>query len=387
MRIYLDANASYGPISEVEQKLTDLLAEGVSYNPSSIHSDGQRARALIEAARDNLALLLDIDKQEARIIFTSGATEANNHALSLPFLEQIETAREEATHSPHLIISSYEHPCVLEPAKRLEREGYTVRCTTPETIVDHVGPETRLVSLMLANNETGEIFDVKKIAQSIKAINPKTLIHCDAAQAVGKIDVSFTDLGVDMMSISGHKFGALSGIGALIVKESIPPLAYILGGAQEHRWRSGTENVLGIASLGLAVQSIQNTKSDRLSKMQAAKQFLVQTLTKNFDNLIYHLGSDTSALPNTISVRIPGIKADDLVVALDLLGVSISSGSACASGKPLPSPVLIAMGIPEDEAQETIRISVRHDHSENELAYAGEQIVTCIKRMQQKRAA
>lgn len=386
MRVYLDANATYGPLAEIEHKVQSLLAQ--SYNPSSVHAEGQSARATIESARDELAKLIDAPKSSSRIVFCSGATEANNHVVHLPFLSPNGYGSE----VNHIVTTALEHPCIIEPAKSIPgvktcfvRPNNSFQIT-PEMITEHVSEDTKLVSIMLANNETGQIFDVASIASAVRAKNPKALIHCDAAQAVGKIPVSYTELGVDLLSISGHKFGALTGIGALVISDAVESKPYIAGGAQEHRWRSGTENVVGIGSIGLASKCHQLNGINIQRAMLAEKEMLLSVLSEISD-IEHHIPTDISTLPNTINVRVHGIKADDLVVALDLAGVCISSGSACSSGKPLPSPVITAMGFSEEHAKETIRISTRGDHTDAEIEFAANQIKGAIERMRSKRAA
>ncbi len=381
MRVYLDNNASYGKLPGIEADLLEALSHGPLYNPGSIHSDGQRARALVEGARDILEELLGIASGEARVIFTSGATESNNQAIFLPFWRSL-------NREAHLITTAIEHPCILEPAARLKSLGVKVTKVLPEEgrirveqIINALTPDTKLVSVMLANNETGQLLPVREISAAIRERAPKCLIHSDVAQVVGKIPFTFSDIGVDMVSISGHKFGSLTGTGALVVRDGIEPESYIAGGAQEQRWRSGTENTAGIYSMGLAAKYVHTHINERKCAMEKARDYLKNELLTKHPELQQTTTDKEETLPNTLHLLVPSVNADDLVVALDLEGVSISSGSACSSGKPLPSQVLLAMGYTEEQARQAIRISVSAEHSETELKFAAEKLCLCIERM------
>jgi cysteine desulfurase len=386
-QVYLDANASYGLLPQVAE---ELQRRGLDWaNPNSIHQPGQRARAAIEEARDELRALLGI-RCCARIVFTSGATEANNTALMLPFWDYLQR-QDVARHvRPAAYISSLEHPSVLEPAKRLERLGVEVYLRPPEELVDLAVPietaaaEVRLYACMLANNENGEIFPVSEFAAQAQKLQPQAYFLCDAVQALGKISISFDQLGVDFLTLSGHKLGALAGVGALVIGERAQQQALLLGGPQESRWRAGTENVLGIISFGIAARIARLELEARCQRMLSQRDWLLACLQRELPQLIVNFSSarisDQGCLPNTLSLRVPGIKADDLVAALDLEGVSISSGAACASGKPLPSHVLLARGFSAEAARETIRVSLRAEYNSGELEYAAQALVRCVRR-------
>lgn len=387
-RIYLDANASYGLLPQVAEELRSLLPELAQLgNPSAVHADGQRARALIEDARREVRALVDADPHD-RIVFTSGATEANNAVLRAPF---------EGGRKGRVVSSAIEHPCVLEPLSALESQGVAVHLVAPDSSgsvsaqrVDEACAEpTTLVALMLANNETGALIPVATVAAALKERSPATRIHCDAAQAIGKVPCSFRALGVDSLSISGHKFGALSGVGALVVRAGSAPCALLRGGPQETRWRAGTENLIGIVSMGIAARVVRSSLEQRRAEMARSRGQLLAQLREGLPELRCNTPLEES-LPNTLSVTIPGVDADDLVVALDLQGVALSSGAACASGKPDPSHVLLAMGMTEQEARATIRISVRAEQDAQKLYEAGAVIIETVRRMreaQQRRSA
>ncbi len=360
----LDVNASYGLLPIVKEALRSEFDYGL--NPSSIHQGGQRARAVIEDARASIKSFLGIGK-DWKVIFTSGATEANNLAIYSSSLASTKN-------SPfHGITSAIEHHAVLEPFSLLSKKGGFVDFVSPENgkfLVDdflkYVKHETQIVSLMYANNETGQVMPVRDLFAKVKEENPNISTHCDAVQAFGKTKIEVNSLNADMLTMSGHKIGALTGVGALIVKDDFNFKTLLLGGAQETRQRAGTENVLGIFSLGLACKYHQETLEKNIQKLVSLKEVFKTKLKLAFPDLNFNSYSNEE-LPNTINVRFPNILSSDLVVGLDLNNLYVSSGAACSSGKPLPSHVLLAMGCSEKEAQESIRISFRHDFQENDI--------------------
>lgn len=385
-----DANASLGLSEELRSELTPYIDSYL--NPSSIHSGGQAARTLIEKARAQLAELLGLN-DDYRIIFTSGATEANNQAINSSFWQHLGggiTGRSRAGFE--IVSSATEHPSVLEPILRLERLGirtYLVypgaeQTLQPEQVLKACSPDTKLVSFMLANNETGTISPIAEVCKAVKEFNPRTVFHCDAVQALGKIEVNYSNLNVDMLTFSAHKIGGLTGVGALVVKKELDVNGLLLGGAQELRFRAGTENVLGIVSFGLAARHLISRQAKNIENMLIQRNFLHGYFKEKLGHVGIRFNLSPQSLPNTLSLHVPGILADDLVVALDLEGVLISSGAACASGKPLPSHVLIAMGQSEKEARQTIRISLGPDLLSTEVEFAAGRIVTCINRMMQR---
>lgn len=352
-----DANATYSPDEQIRGVISSCL--GSLGNPSSTHRGGQRARADIEEARATLRRVVGAGATDT-VVFTSGATEANNMVI-----------RGAARREGSLLSSALEHPCVLAPIAQFQREGRSVVLVQPDqngvvsvgNVTRHVTPDTALVSIMLANNEVGTINPIQEIAQAVKRIAPNAIVHTDAAQALGKIPCSFSSLGVDAMTLSAHKIGGLSGVGALVLRHGVELEPLIRGGAQEGKLRGGTENVLGIKVLGKALEEIEREGSERFSRMSRIRDMFERRLADQVSDIEIHARS-VSRLPNTSSVYIAGIRADDLVVAMDLEGILISSGAACSSGKPEPSHVLMAMGFDEDHARATIRVSFRADCDE-----------------------
>ena len=356
MIIDADANASYAP----SQRLQGVILSSFESltNPSSLHRAGQRAKALIEEARIAVRQLVGANPLD-HIIFTSGATEANNLIVH------------QMRHRQGEVVSSLiEHPCILQPLNTLRAEGCVVSLITPHgdgKITDsHVEPAltrgTRLVSIMAANNETGVVNDLHKIVSISRAKSPDAIIHSDVAQVIGKLPFSFTESGLDAITISGHKFGALTGVGALIVREHLSIMPAIVGGPQEYKLRAGTENVLGIISLGEAAREVVGEASARTQAMLSIRnRFECELLDSVPDTSIN--GALVDRLPNTSSVAIAGVRADDLQVALDREGILVSPGAACSSGKPEPSHVLRAMGQSEERVRSTIRVSFRADQT------------------------
>jgi len=377
--INLDANASWGTSEEVWAELCEMQAALGSLNPSSIHQGGQRSRFLIEEARDSIKDLLSL-KSADKLIFTSGATESNNTAIFSAMLgKKIKTA---------VVTSTIEHPSILEAAKKLALLDHKVVFVQPdskgETSVDsiltNVNSETSILSLMLVNNETGIINPVSQIASNIQQQGISCLVHTDAVQALGKIPVSFMDLNVDLMSISGHKIGALAGVGALIVRDGleIEPLLY--GGPQEKRSRAGTENILGIVSFGIAAKILKKSLKERITKISQNREIFWRELRNKIPNILPNVDLSKTS-PNTLSLFIEDVNTSDLVVALDLEGIYISSGAACASGKPGASHVLLGMGMSEERASQSIRISLKDSYPEEKLLEAAHKIISCIERI------
>lgn len=373
--INLDANASYGAIPEALGSITALNDSVL--NPSSVHRGGQRARAVIEETREKLAEIVGLGGGD-RVVFTSGATESNNWAVRAGL-------RTRAIPRPCFLTTEIEHPSILELIPSLERDG--IRCLVAPVgrIPDAGDGPVDLASFMTANNETGEILPVRELADAVRREHPDALIHTDAVQALGKIPLRFRDLGVDLMSVSAHKIGGIAGVGALIVGKGVKLPPGLVGGPQESRHRAGTENVFGIAAFGAALDRIRGRIGERGRAMAGHRAFLearlgaIPAVRVNFTNV--------ERLPNTMSVTVDGVHADDLVVALDLEGVLVSSGAACASGKPEPSHVLLALGFGEDEASRTVRISVKAEYRPGDLDEAAEAFERCVLRMRAVRGA
>jgi cysteine desulfurase len=340
------------------------LPEGI-HNPSAVHSDGQFARGLIEESRFHVLRMLGLSSDgDYRLVFCSGATEANNSAI-LSLVPKILSFG--STERLHVISSAVEHPSVLEPLLFLQKFGVKLSLVRPdengfvssESVLDELRPETCFVSLMGANNETGVEFPVREVFSRIRALRPEIKLHSDWVQIPGKSHTGLLDLDADFLTFSGHKIGALSGIGALLLKRGLVEAALLKGGPQEQHYRAGTENVLGICSFGIAAEILENDK-DRVERLRRYREELWEFLFFNFPQIIRN-SPQKNSLANTLHISLPGIRADDLVVALDLAGLSVSSGAACASGKPTASHVLLAQGMSEEMARSSVRVSLRAD--------------------------
>lgn len=344
---YLDYNATAPVRPEVMRAVVSALETGG--NPSSVHKAGREARAKVEAAREAVARLVGASPQS--VVFTSGGTEANNMAL-----------RGAALRGQHLVVSAIEHDSVLNAVKCGAQTGSLIP-------VDHDGvadvaaldrelqrlPGGALVSVMVANNETGVIQPIADVVEVARA--HRATVHCDGVQGPGKIAVNFDRLGVDLMSLSAHKFGGPQGIGALVVRNGAEaPGAMIFGGGQERGQRAGTENVPGIVGFGVAAGSASaDTETPRrIEELRNGLESRILSITG--DAVI--VGSGAARLPNTSCIAMPGVSAETQVMAFDLEGVSVSAGSACSSGKVARSHVIAAMGLPEDQGDSAIRVSL-----------------------------
>jgi len=372
-RIYLDNNATTQVDDAVREAMIPYLSADAG-NPSSIHETGKIAREALENARRQVAML--INAQPRRIIFTGGGSEADNLAI-----KGIAWALQ--SKGKHIITTTIEHPAVLGAFEFLERNGYRVTYLgvdddgwlEPEKLHTAVTEDTILVSIMLANNEVGTILPIKDLSSICR--EKGVLFHTDAVQAAGKIKVDIQELGVDMLSISGHKFHAPKGIGALYVSRGIELEPLIHGGKQESGIRAGTENIPAIVGLGKAADLATYTfrDSDRI-------RVLRDKLEEGIRNLLPDArlnGHSNYRLPNTLNLTLPGLRGETIVIALDQHGISLSSGSACKSGSPEPTHVLIAMGRTEEEAHCSVRFSLSRYTTEEDIDYTVSALEKVIK--------
>ena len=363
MRIYLDFNATAPQPTAVIDEVTRVLRDHVG-NPSSVHAFGQRARAIVDDARAAVAALIDADPTE--IVFTSGGTEADNLAIR-GAAEALEPSGRR-----RLITSGLEHEAVLNTVKALERRGWQVtRLTTTETGVvspdalrEAIGPDTALVSIMHANNEVGTVQPVAELAGIARQHG--ALFHTDAVQSVGKIPVSVRALGVDLLSLSGHKFGGPLGAGALWIRRGVRLSPYLTGGRQERNRRAGTENVPAIAGLGVAATLAREHLSSGAPRISALRDRLEREILRTVPGSVVN-GARDQRVPNTTNIGFEGIEAESLLIALDLEGVAVSTGSACSSGSLEPSHVLRAMGLPTARARNSLRFSLGSTTTEEEI--------------------
>lgn len=368
--IYLDHAASTPPFPEVVQHVEGLLAHPPA-NPSGAHSAAQSASVILEDARDEVAELLGAKPSE--VIFTSGGSESDNSAIKGPIL---------ARRPAHIVVSAIEHHAVLDTARWLESQGHEVSLALPDAdgIVDpdsvlaHCRSDTALVSVMLVNNETGVIQPVEAIAKAVHEQAPAALIHADAAQGVSALPVDFRHLGVDLLAISGHKFGGLQGTGVLLVREGVTLTPLIHGGGQELGRRAGTSNVVGYSALAVALRMASVRRRDFISNTKRlSKRLISQVKAAKSIN-----GHFAPRVPHITSMCFENIRSEDLVMLLDREGVSVSAGSSCASGATEPSHVLLAMSVDPVLARGALRVSVNMDTTEAEIDKAATAIDSAV---------
>jgi cysteine desulfurase len=344
--IYLDHAATTPLDPAVRASVLPWLGERFG-NPSSFHELGRRARAAVDAARDQVAAAAGCASRE--VIFTSGGTEADNLALR----GVLERWGPERGH--HLVVSAVEHEAVLTTARGLaaaaRAELTVVACdhsgrVDPAKVGAAVRPDTVLVSVMLANNEVGTVQDVPGIAAAARASRPGVLVHTDAVQALGRLPLGLDALGVDLLTLSAHKAYGPQGVGALVARHGVFPEAQVTGGGQERGRRSGTENVAGIVGFGVAAELAERRREADATEMSRLAGWLTDLLTESVAG-IETTGSRSERLPGHCSFVVPGCRSDLLLAVLDELGVCASAGSACSSGAPIPSHVLEAMAFGE----------------------------------------
>ncbi len=348
-RSYLDYNATAPLRPEVREAIVDALH--VHGNPSSVHEEGRAARALVEQARAKVAKLAGAAPED--VIFTSGGSEANALALAA-----------QGGQAWHCYLSAVEHPSVLSGG-RFYRETTTILPVTKDGLADlavlakelekhHLGGWRPFVSLMVANNETGAVQPVPEAAAIVHEAGG--LLHSDAVQAAGRIPLDLASLGADMLSLSAHKIGGPKGIGALVLKPGVSVEPLLKGGGQERRRRAGTENVPGIVGFGVAAELAAGdiAKTAGIKALRDSLEAGARAIAP--DAVVVSAGVER--LPNTSCIAVPGVKAETLVIGLDLAGVSVSAGSACSSGKVEASHVLSAMGVAPELAQGAIRVSL-----------------------------
>jgi cysteine desulfurase len=359
-----------------------------------VHQYGQRARSLLRDARESIAAFCGCD-QNAEIVFTSGGTESCSHMI-YGFLGEVASL---SLNPRHIVSSTIEHPAVFEPIKALTLCGWQASWINPQadgfvraqSYLDALRPETALVVLLLANNESGALQPVLETARLLRDRGYRGAIVSDSTQAFGKAAVDVGQLftaGVNALSLSGHKLGAPGGIGALIVNRSLGAIApFLLGGHQQAGMRAGTENVAAAAALGAVAKQLTTNLRAEIERKRSLRNMLWEEIKRELPDVLTfspHRGAallDHSILDNTLLLRFPGCRADDLVVALDLAGLAVSSGSACSSGKQSPSHVLLAMGHSPEEAQEAIRLSIDWGTSEQQVRQAVRLLAMAVRRM------
>ena len=363
-RIYLDHNATTPVEPEVLDAMLPYLS-GEYGNAASIHTFGQKARAAVDTAREQVAALVGARPQE--IVFTSGGTEADNHAI-FGIVSSSSTSLTSSASSPHIITTAIEHEAVLNTCQALESRGVSATYLT----VDREGqidldalrdamrqnPETVLISVMHANNELGTIQPLEEIGGI--AAEAEVYFHTDAVQSAGKIPIDVNSLKIDLLSLSGHKLYAPKGIGALYVRGGTRLRQLLYGGHHQRGFRPGTENVAGIVGLGKAAEMARRALAEDTARISALRDKLETGLLARVRDSRAN-GARAPRTPNTSNITFPGIEGEALVIALDLKGLACSTGAACSSGAVEPSHVLTAIGLPPEEARASLRFSLgRH---------------------------
>jgi cysteine desulfurase len=377
--IYLDNNATTPMLPAVWESMQPSLTEAFG-NPASAHAVGRRARRALEDARESIAEHLGAVSDE--VIFTSGATEANNLALFGLCGDP----------PAHLLATRIEHPSVAEPLRKLAENGFTLDLLPVDTqgrvraasLADLLRPDTRLVTVMLVNHEVGALQPIQYVAESLRdsassrsATAPH--FHCDATQATGKIPVHFHDLAVDTLALSAHKFHGPKGIGALLLRRGVTLRPRTWGGHQQHGRRPGTEPVALAVGFACALDFACRELNERLAHVRRLRERFLAQLRANAAPIV--LNGPDDGVPHTINVSFPGLKADLLLMNYDLVGIACSTGSACSSGSLLPSPVLQAMGVADDVLHSAMRFSLSPLLTLDDIDEAARRIATVVSRL------
>jgi len=384
MKVYLDNSATTAMAPEVIEAMLPYFSEEMG-NAQSVHSFGQRAKSAIEKARRQVAALINASPTE--IVFVSGGTEADNLAI-----RGIADAHRD--HGHHIITTRIEHPAVLRTCEALEAKGFRVTylpvsrggLIDPEALRRAITGETILISVMLANNETGTIQPVEEIAKIVSEARSSGLahlnFHTDAVQAVAKLPIDVKTLGVDLLSLSAHKFHGPKGIGALYVRKGTRIAKLLYGGHHERDRRAGTENVPAIVGFGKAAEMAAAELDARIARMRELRDYLERQVNSLVSNVAVN-GDQDRRVPNISNMSFGGVDGESLLIALDLKGIAVSTGSACASGSLDPSHVLQAMGLAREDVRGSLRFSLSAYTTREEIDYAVSILVETITRLRE----
>ena len=380
--IYLDNSATTCAYKEVGELVAKVMCEDYG-NPSSMHTKGVQAERYIKEAKERIAKVLKV--QEKEIFFTSGGTESDNLAV-------IGTAKANHRAGKHLITSGIEHPAIINTMRHLEEEGFRVTYLPVDqygriqldALKEALCEETILVSVMHVNNEVGAVQPIQEAASIVKAYNKNILFHVDAVQGFGKYPIHPKKMKVDMVSISGHKIHGPKGTGALYIDSNVKIKPIVFGGEQQKNIRSGTENVPGIAGLGLATKMIYDNLSEKINAMRELKAYFIEGLKKMDETVIHGLCDETSA-PHIISAGFAGIRSEVLLHALEDKGIYVSAGSACASNHPQISGVLKGMGVKPEYLDSTLRFSISEFTTKEEIDYTLETLNSIVPMLRRYR--
>lgn len=374
--IYLDNAASTQIHPEVIEEMIPFLKEQYG-NPSSIHRLGRLSHKAIQNARKKIADLIHCKPEE--ILLTSGGTESNNTALF---------GIANSNSKKYIITSSIEHEAILEPCKKLEKEGSEITyvpvdsdgLVNSEKIGESISKDTCLVTIMFANNEVGTIQPIKEISKICK--ENKVIFHTDAIQAVGKVDINVKELDLDLLSLSSHKINGPKGVGALYIKKGIQIDPFILGGGQENGLRSGTENVASIVGFGKACQLAKENMESNISNFTSLRDSLVSKITKQISHVTFN-GHKEKRIPNNAHFTFLGVNGEDLIIKLDENGIAASTGSACSVRVQKASHVLKAMGFDHEQITGSLRLTVGISNNESEIEKTVEILKKVVKELRE----
>ncbi|OQY07505.1 MAG: cysteine desulfurase NifS [Fusobacteriia bacterium 4572_132] len=376
MEVYLDNNSTTKVDKEVLKTMMPYFTENYG-NPSSIHKFGQKNRKVLEEARENIAKLLKIKSNE--LIFTGSGTESNNLAIR----GVAEAYRDRGN---NIITSTIEHPSVLNTCKELEKEGFEITYISVdkngkvnlEELKNAIKTTTILISIMHANNEIGTIQDINKIGEIAK--KNKILFHSDVVQSMGKFKINPKENNIDLLSFSGHKFYGPKGIGGLYIRNGVKLKKVIAGGHQERNRRPGTENVPAIIGMAKAIEIAYENMNNHNKKEKELRDYLESELIKRIPEVKVNAES-VERLPGTLSFTIKYVEGESILLNLDMKGIAVSSGSACASGSLDPSHVILAIGVPIEDAHGTLRFSIGKYNTKEEIDYVIKELPPIVEKI------
>jgi len=375
-RVYLDNAATTIVRREVVDAMLPVFTENYG-NASSIYMEGQKAKTTLEDARARVALCLHAEPSE--IFFTSCGTESDNWAIK-------GTALRHAKKGKHIITSSIEHHAILHSCEALAKQGYEITylpvdefgLVDPSCVSEAIRPDTILVTIMMANNEIGTVEPIEEIARICR--DKKVLFHTDAVQAAGALPIDVKTLGVDMLSLSGHKFHAPKGVGVLYIRKGVAISSFMDGGAQERAKRAGTENLPYIIGFAKALELAVSELSDHANRVQKIRDTLIDSILQVIPHVRLN-GHPTRRLPENVNMSFEFIEGESLLLHLDYLGFSCSSGSACTSGSLDPSHVLLSIGLPHEIAHGSLRVSIGKFNTEEEVLTLVPALVDVVQRL------
>jgi cysteine desulfurase len=386
-RIYLDHNATTPVEPEVLDSMLPFLSAEFG-NAASIHTFGQKARAAVETAREQVAALIGARPQE--IVFTSGGTEADNHAV-FGVTQSLAAARrtsDDVDVPRHVITTAIEHEAVLNTSQALEKQGVNVTylpvneqgVVAPEAVRQALRQETVLITVMHANNELGTVQPLEEIGRV--AADADVYFHTDAVQSAGKVPIDVNTLRLDLLSLSGHKFYGPKGIGALYIRGGTRLQQLFYGGHHQRGFRPGTENVAGIVGMGKAAELAKRALAEDTARISALRDRLERGLLSSVPHSRTN-GARAARTPNTTNITFPGIEGEALVIALDLKGLACSTGAACSSGAVEPSHVLTAIGLSSDEARASLRFSLGRHTTAAEIDFALQVVPAAVEQLRE----